>query len=142
MIIISHRGNTKGSDPINENRPDIILKTLEDFDCEIDLWVINNNLFLGHDEPQYAIDEDFLSNKGLWIHAKNLEALDWLYNTSLNYFWHETDKVTITSHGYIWCYPGIFLESGITVLQNRKEYLPEKILGICTDYPSNYIKAF
>ena len=25
---------------------------------------------------------------------------------SLNYFWHQTDDFTLTSHGYIWTYPG------------------------------------
>lgn len=145
MIIISHRGNTIGSNPSNENRPDIILKTLEDFDCEIDLWVINNNLFLGHDEPQYAINEDFLSNKGLWIHAKNIEALDFLNGKKLNYFWHQEDKATITSLGYIWCYPGVYCKKGITVETEYKPTIHNKltsssIAGICTDNPLFYSK--
>ncbi|MGA1101956.1 MAG: hypothetical protein ACO3VB_09330, partial [Opitutales bacterium] len=139
MKIISHRGNLSGPSE-KENSANQIIETIKQgFDCEVDVWCIDSKIFLGHDAPTYRIEERFLHQDGLWIHAKNLEALDWLYNTSLNYFWHETDKVTITSHGYIWCYPGIFLESGITVLQNREEYLPEKILGICTDYPSDYI---
>jgi|TARA_E500000318_G_C3534744_1_gene202076 hypothetical protein len=145
MILISHRGNTIGPNPNNENKPEVILKTLEDFDCEIDLWLIDGHLFLGHDEPQYAIGEDFLNNKGLWIHAKNIEALDFLNGKKVNYFWHEEDKATITSLGYIWCYPGTYCKNGITVELNYKSTVHGKladssIAGICTDNPLFYLK--
>lgn len=45
MLLISHRGNLNGSDAM-ENHPDQIDKCLNaKFDCEIDLWVIEQNLF-------------------------------------------------------------------------------------------------
>ena len=57
MRLISHRGNTFGINRNDENHPDYILAALEQgYDCEIDLWLINNEFYLGHDEPQYLLD--------------------------------------------------------------------------------------
>ena len=147
MIIISHRGNISGSDPENENKPKSILETLKQFDCEIDLWSIKGNLYLGHDEPQYPIGLDFLKNKGLWIHAKNIDALNYLYNKKINYFWHQEDEATITSMGYIWCYPGVYCKNGITVetgytIKIHNDLAESNIAGICTDYPLEYYKEY
>lgn len=141
MKIISHRGNLEGSCE-DENSPLQICKALDcGFECEIDLWFVKNKLMLGHDEPQYRIDKAFLQKPGLWIHAKNIDALNWLHRTTLNYFWHEQDKATITSKGYIWCCPDIYCVSGITVTLNYIK-LPEKICGICTDFPNKYKKIY
>jgi hypothetical protein len=140
MKIISHRGNIDGFCQ-QENSPNQIHQALQlGIGCEVDIWAHKGKLGLGHDYLQYEITEDFLHHKDLWIHAKNLEALNWLYTTKLNYFWHESDKATITSHGYIWCYPSNYVENGITVLSTRYEKFDEKILGICTDYPVDFLK--
>ena len=140
MKIISHRGNLLGPCE-KENHPIQVLEALrQGFDCEIDIRIKDKKFFLGHDNPQYEIDTEFIQQPGLWIHAKNLEALNELYSTRLNYFWHDSDSATITSHGYIWCYPGNYLENGITVIKERNEIITEKILGICTDFPIDYKK--
>ena len=69
---------------------------LNGFDVEIDIWVINSEIFLGHDFSQFKIDKKFLiDNKNkLWIHAKNDQALFFLSRNEmdLNFFWHEGDK--------------------------------------------------
>ena len=107
MKLIAHRGLINGPDINLENRPEQILKSLdEDYDCEIDLWIVNSDFYLGHDNPEYPINSKFLDNFGLWIHAKNLAALRWLTTTNLEYFWHQEDNFTLTSHNYIWTYPG------------------------------------
>lgn len=107
MKLIAHRGLINGPDKNLENAPEQIQSALAmGYDCEIDLWVIDHQLFLGHDGPQYPISRDFLEEPGLWIHAKHLDALDWLLTTDLNYFWHQEDDYTLTSHGWIWAYPG------------------------------------
>ena len=67
---ISHRGNILGPDVSLENNPSYILEALSlGFDCEIDVWQINNELLLGHDEPTYKTSIDFLSEhkNSLWI---------------------------------------------------------------------------
>jgi len=107
MKLIAHRGLINGPNKHIENQPSTIKSSLEKgYDCEIDLWVIDDRFYLGHDEPQYNVTREFLDQLGLWIHAKNLTALHWLLGTDLNYFWHESDKYTLTSHDYIWAYPG------------------------------------
>jgi hypothetical protein len=106
MKLIAHRGLTKGPNKGLENQPHNIRSTLDQgYDCEVDLWVFDDRLYLGHDGPQYNVTYEFISNPKLWIHAKNLEALYWLIDTQLTYFWHENDKFTLTSNGYIWAFP-------------------------------------
>ena len=46
----------------NENKPEYLLQAIESgFFVETDLWLINNLLYLGHDEPQYEINIDYHS---------------------------------------------------------------------------------
>lgn len=140
MKLIAHRGLIYGPDRSLENSPNQILSVLNrGYDCEIDLWIDKNIAYLGHDGPQYLIDHSFLLNKGLWIHAKNLEALYWLLNTDLNYFWHQQDHYTLTSHKFIWTYPGENLtEKSVMVLPEwvdpSLENINKSCYGICSDY--------
>ena len=106
MELIAHRGLTQGPNKELENHPDQLLKAVDQgFDCEIDLRVVDGRLWLGHDVPQYEVTQEFISNPAFWIHAKNLEALRFLFATKLNYFWHQEDDCVVTTHGYIWTYP-------------------------------------
>lgn len=107
MKLIAHRGLISGPNKDRENHPDQINTALKaGYEVEVDLWLVYNNLMLGHDEPQYKVERDFFENDKLWIHAKNLDALLWLTTTDYNYFWHQEDDYVITSHHYIWTYPG------------------------------------
>jgi hypothetical protein len=141
MKIISHRGNIHGPDPHTENNPYHINGILSrGIDVEIDLWYVDDNLFLGHDEPTHQIDTSWLMiNKDkLWVHLKNLNAISSPVVKHLNYFWHENDKFTLTSKGIPWCFPNVFLETGVTVtLTNEK--ITRNIFGLCTDYVEDYL---
>lgn len=141
MRIIAHRGLVDGPNMTLENNPGHILNTLNSgFDCEIDLWKVQESLYLGHDSPVYKIDVDFLYNQGLWIHAKNIEAFQFLTSQfSLNYFWHQEDNYTLTSNGCIWAYPGQpVTEQCVAVLPERLDpsldNLPRHVYAICTDF--------
>ena len=104
MKIISHRGNINGPSDF-ENHPNRIKELLDkNIDCEIDIWYINKTIFLGHDFGKYEIDLSFLQQKGLWCHAKNLDALDIMLSNNINCFWHQTDDFTLTSNGFIWTF--------------------------------------
>ena len=142
MILISHRGNTKGKDISLENNPSYVLTTIDKgFDVEIDLWVINNELFLGHDEPSYRISMEWLESyqEKLWLHCKNLDCVSFLYDYKFNYFWHENDKVTLTSHGFIWAYPGLQkIKNSISVLPELFNDDISDCIGVCSDYIINY----
>ena len=86
MKLISHRGNINGPS-LYENVPSHIQKCLNDgIECEIDVWKIENTFYLGHDLPEHKIDFSFLTQKRLWCHAKNLEALSDLLKQNINCF--------------------------------------------------------
>jgi len=114
------------------------------FDVEIDVWNINNKLFLGHDEPQEQVDIKFLMNNKLWCHAKNLESLELMIDNNINCFWHENDKFTLTSKGIIWTYPNNKLtKKSVCVMpeiQNVEIEQLKEIHGICTDFCIDYQK--
>ncbi len=144
MFFISHRGNINGKDIDKENNPDYIKKALLlGYDVEIDVWIKNSMYYLGHDGPQYRIEERFLENKKLWCHAKNNQALArMLKNKKIHCFWHQQDDFTLTSKGYIWTYPGKKLVKGsICVLPEAVNYEKKEIqecIGVCSDYIKNY----
>lgn len=136
MFFISHRGNLTGPNPMKENSVEYINNALsKSFDVEIDVWLKKDIFYLGHDEPQYEVDINFLKNPRLWIHAKNLECFYKLSNYNLNFFWHEDDKVTITSKGFFWNYPGTQLsEKSICVLPEKFGIRKLNCLGYCSDF--------
>jgi hypothetical protein len=134
MKVISHRGNLIGKNPEQENHPSYISDAVaKGFDVEVDVWVQGGKFVLGHDSPQYDVSVGFLQGLPLWCHAKNEEALERLLWGNLHCFWHENDKMTLTSKGIPWCYPENYMQLGVTVMQD--ESVPKKkIFGICTDY--------
>jgi hypothetical protein len=139
MFLISHRGNINGIEKNKENNPFFLDKLLEiGYNIEIDVWLIKNQLFLGHDGPQYQIDLEYLKNPNLWCHAKNLEALQLMIDNNIHCFWHQEDDFTLTSKGYIWTYPNKQVcENSIIVCFTEKEtlkYSKMNIAGICSDY--------
>lgn len=141
MKYIAHRGLFVGPNKELENQPKQINYALsQGYDCEIDLWQVNGELLLGHDEPDYLVNEEFLQKIGLWIHAKNLAALRWLTQTGLNYFWHQEDDFVLTSNNYIWTFPGKDLTMrSIMVMPEHKDQTLEnainaKCFAICSDF--------
>ncbi len=142
MKLISHRGNISGPD-VDENKPSHIENAISlGYDVEVDLWLVNDVLYLGHDNPQYEIIYDFLLDSKLWIHCKNIEALLYLkeMNNTNNYFWHQEDDVTLTSNGFLWTYPGKHLTKySIAVMPETKPFDNISIsYGICSDYIKSY----
>lgn len=135
MKIISHRGNLDGRNPSKENDPSAIeLAYLQGFDVEVDVWFHRGEYMLGHDKPEHAVPSWWLKHPWLWCHAKNIEAMEKMLEDNIHYFWHETDKYTLTSKGVPWCYPNNYNKNGIVVLTEIK-LPPKPVLGICTDYP-------
>lgn len=144
MILIAHRGNTNGSIKSLENKPEYLDSAIKlNYNVELDIWYINNELWTGHDYPQYHIDLNWLETriKKIWIHCKNIDSLLYFKSQSnpFNFFWHENDTITLTSLGFIWAYPGKqpILHS-IAVLP---EFYNEKIdgcLGVCSDIINKY----
>lgn len=151
--LISHRGNLVGPDKSVENRPTTVLNAIvAGFMCEVDLWEIAGQLYLGHDDPEYPIKPEFLqeNNSYLIVHCKNPDALwyckqnpEWIPD----YFWHQTDQYTLTNLGMIWAYPNANLLPRMTLACPEMAYTKELVLdmmkasptfAICTDYPLWY----
>ena len=142
MIIISPRGNLNGPNPEKENSPDYLKYSIDSgISVEVDLWWKENNFYLGHDKPQFLVSEKFLEEikNDAWIHCKNLEAVCKLMFTDYHWFWHENDKITLTSKGHVWWYPGYEIKNGIIVDKKQKINFDINILGVCTDYPLDYL---
>ena len=60
MILISHRGNLSGPNPNRENSKEYILEALDKgYSVEIDVWLVKDKIYLGHDNPEYEINIDF-----------------------------------------------------------------------------------
>jgi hypothetical protein len=136
---IAHRGNWQGPNSADENTFDYLYSAYQrGFDVEIDIRAHNGILYFGHDEPIEKANLNFIQRTGVWCHAKDLDALELLLSMRTNCFWHETDTVTLTSDGNIWCYPGYYPRNKKAVwldLEDKK--LPDDvsgIYGICGDY--------
>lgn len=143
--IISHRGYIEGCNQEFENNPDHLEHCFERYPWmffEIDVWKIGNNFYLGHDEPIYKVYLDFLYNKKFYIHAKNLNAFEFLYqnknaNLFRDMFYHDKDDVTMTLSGKIWCNKKIWVKNSILnqVSEETINLYDYNHIGICTDFP-------
>ena len=141
MRWILHRGNYYGPNGI-ENDPKMIYDLLmKGNEIEIDLWYTNKRFFLGHDKPEYEVHEYFLDYKGLWIHCKDANTLEYMnkYKKHLNYFYHTNEDYVLTSQGYIWCLVGKpTLDGSIVVMPEKGNYnwdiLKQKNCIVCSDY--------
>jgi len=144
MILIAHRGNINGPNHEEENKPSYLLQAINSgFHIETDLWIIDNNLFLGHDNPQYQINIDFLLNikDKLFLHCKNIPALKYIIKNypEIECFFHDNDECVLTSKNKLWTFPGKELtELSICVMPERCNQQPINCLGVCTDYPQKY----
>ena len=79
----------------------------------------------------------------LWIHCKDIDTLDFMTRTNFNYFWHQNDDYTMTSHGHIWSYPGKTYTSSTVIVMPEECGISWDVLkatdcyAVCSDYVSN-----
>jgi len=157
MKLIAHRGNTNGPNKKQENKREYLEEAIfNGYDVEIDIWWKDQCFYFGHDFPQDQISTKWLvfHKDKLWIHCKNYKALEVISNIpiDLNYFWHENDKYTLTSRGYIWSYPGQpYYSKSIVVMPETSDLLKfygnDKMIdvkeyncyAICSDYVGRMI---
>lgn len=144
MKLISHRGNLNGRDEKSENSPQAIDNAIQrGYDVEVDVWYKNNSWFLGHDEPTRPIAFEWLKEREsrLWVHCKNIEAVEQMQEkgSSVHYFWHEEDMITLTSRGVIWAYPGKQpISRSIAVMPEIYNDDVRCAIGVCSDYIESY----
>lgn len=139
MIFISHRGNIFGPSR-RENHPSFVDEALGlGFDVEVDVWVFDNRIFLGHDNGEFEVGLAWFEDRRrfLWVHCKNFEALKYFsnYGGRFNYFWHDNDAATITSWGYVWVHPRAGLVRGsIAVMPKFFDDDFNSCRGVCSDF--------
>lgn len=150
MILISHRGNIDRRYSSYENEPNYIdLALIDGYDVEVDIRCIDGSLFLGHDEPEYKINLEWIRERKskIWIHCKNIECLVFFNEKCKKsgnlqefiYFSHDKDFATMTSNGYVWALPGNQpMENTIAVLPELYNEDVSKCVGICSDYIKKY----
>lgn len=151
MKIISHRGNIKGINSENENKPSYIDSAIKlGYEVEIDIRFVDNEFWLGHDYGQYKINEKWmdLRKNYLWFHCKDIEsALKLSEMNNFNFFCHISDDYVLTSTGHLWVHDltKIITDRCIIPLLSLKdieEYKNNIPYAICTDYVSECIKKF
>lgn len=144
MIYISHRGNINGRNEFYENQPDYIDNAIaKGYDVEVDVWCRDTELWLGHDNPDYSVNIKWFYDRisKLWIHCKNIDAILYFKQCGyhMNYFWHETDTITLTSLGYIWAFPGKQpIMGSIAVMPEDGLDDTSSAHGICSDFIKIY----
>lgn len=146
MKLISHRGNIKEPNPSRENSPSYIdIAISSGYDVEVDLRFINNKFFLGHDTPDYEVNQTWLEKRKnkLWVHCKDLDSATQLLNSKVGfmYFCHNSDSYVLTSNGYVWVHDlslNITNKSIIPLLslQDINKFNRKIPYAICTDYVS------
>lgn len=144
MILISHRGNVDGPEENIENSPKRINYCIDlGYSVEIDLRIKDKKLYLGHDEAQYEIDENWLLERknNLWVHCKERESFEYaLKMRKLNCFWHNVDDYTMTTWGYVWAYPGKECCGSLCIAVmpepywSKEEFTRMPFIGICSDF--------
>jgi hypothetical protein len=139
MNRIAHRGNISGINIARENKIDYLQEALDaGYWVECDIQYTDDGLYLGHDEPQEYAPINLMRHSRVICHAKDLDSVILLDRIGAHYFWHESDRITLTSKGYMWCYPGehinhskaIWLDLADISLPND---IPASIFGICAD---------
>jgi hypothetical protein len=148
MLVISHRGNINGPKPEFENNPANIVGAMgRKLVCEIDVWLLNNQWYLGHDFPKYPVKWEWLNlHKAMLIcHAKNVAAFEELLANRLHTFMHQNDPMVLTSHNYIVCmhYVGWPKNKAIVMcpeLVSPTLFNASLPFAVCTDYPVRFIE--
>ena len=99
---------------------------------------VNSSVVESPSRLPVEVVSDFLLDNKIWCHAKTNEALFELNKINAHYFWHQDDKFTITSKGYIWTYPGNVVGNNSVIVDNEKKVSDYKCYGVCSDYIEMY----
>lgn len=143
MKIISHRGNILGPNPTEENKPSYLDAAIsQGFDVEVDVRVIDDKIYLGHDDPVYEVGMDWLLERrySLWIHCKNLKATS-LLAPGFRCFGSISDPFCFMTQGYVWLNDVEVepMDNCIVPLLHVDDIKRYKFMGkpwgVCTDYP-------
>jgi hypothetical protein len=148
---ICHRGNLTCKELATENDPKLLDKRIADgYDVELDVWYKDNQLFLGHDEPEHLITFEWLMQTSKkYIHTKNAQTLEYLllrcgkegYNP--NIFYHTGEHYSLTTRNHIIVLPGQEILTGsVNMMPEMSPVLKDssQAYAVCSDSFSNFSK--
>lgn len=142
MKLISHRGNINGRIPELENTPSYIEQALDfGYEVEIDVWHTRpGGWYLGHDKPEHQIEFQWLLQRGLWLHCKNIYAFgNLILHKDIECFFHQNDDYALTTGGYVWTLPNRTTCPSSIVVHPEQCGTWTEAAGICSDYISRYL---
>ena len=128
MFYISYQGIYDGSNYEDANTPKQINKALSaGFSCNIDVWRIDNRLYVGNNQPTIEVTERYIQGNRFWINAKNTDMQTWIVEQPArlypNYFWFAASSppppYTTASNGKL-ITPGT-----VPINTNSVMYIPE-----------------
>lgn len=149
MLYISYQGIYDGTNFQDANTPNQIGKALNSgFSVMVDVWRVDNKLYLGSDQPMIEVTEKYLEGNRFWINARNSEMQTWISAQSSsrypNYFWFNTPN---PPPAYVTASNGKLITPGTVPINNDSVvYLPEvpdtslfstvklKCYGVCSSY--------
>jgi hypothetical protein len=148
MLYISYQGIYDGQNFEDANTPSQITKALNyGFSCMVDVWRIDNQLYVGTLAPNIPVTEKYLQGNRFWINARNQNMQDWIQtqpsNKYPNYFWFPTqqENTNVTTSGGQIITPGTVPVNNSSII-----FLPEiddramfstvhlKCYGICSSF--------
>jgi len=138
-----------------ENNPlQVDLAIAKGYDVEIDLrWLKPLSLglieraegfYLGHNHFENHVTHDWITERlqHLWIHCKDIQSIvklsEYFNKDYCNYFWHDNDKIALTSQGYLWTYP----DESIELTPKSIVVMPETYLTADKIFQPSYWKRF
>jgi len=148
MLLISYRGIYDGQNFEDANTPDQIGKAFDHgFSVMADVWRVDNQIYLGNEEPLTPVTPEYLRGNRFWLNCRNDDVYNWVAAQPRklypNYFQFATDtesSPTDTSGGQT-IVPGTVAISNSSII-----FLPEltdrgllstvklRCYGVCSVY--------
>jgi hypothetical protein len=153
MLYISYQGIYDGKDFESANTPNQIGNAFNNgYSCMVDVWRIDNKLYVGSEEAPIEVTEKYLQGNRFWLNARNTDMVNWvaaqprkLYPNYFS-FSNDTESNDATASGGQIITPGTVPVSNLSII-----FLPEiedrgllstvklKCYGVCSVY-LNFIK--
>ena len=149
MLYISYQGIYDGQNYEDANTPKQINKALgKGFSCLINVWRVDNKLYVGTEQPVIEVTEKYIQGPRFWINAVNTDMQTWIATQSStlypNYF---TFAASTPPPPYATASNGKLITPGtVPINTNSVMFLPEindrslytmvkvKSYGICSGF--------
>jgi hypothetical protein len=129
MIYIAYQGIYDGTNFQDANTPDQIGRAFNHgFSCMVDVWRVDDQIYLGTDQPLIPVTAEYLRGNRFWLNASNADMYTWLQSQPPklypNYFQfsNDTESNTPTTSGGQVIVPG-----NVPLSANNIMFIPELV---------------